>query len=58
MDIKIFFKIMKLTIIKIRNYDHGFINHTESLVFLPCNHPSRVKLHNSSVKSHDKDTPL
>lgn len=38
--------------------DHGFINHSESFIFLPCNHPSRVKLHTSSVRSHDTDTPF
>jgi len=33
--------------------------HVESLVLiLPCNHPSRVKLHTSSDRSHDTVAPL
>lgn len=31
---------------------------TEWLVFLPCNHPSRVKLHTWSTRSHDTVAPF
>lgn len=30
----------------------------EFTVFLPCNHPSRVRLHTSSDRSHNTDTPF